>query len=68
MPALTQAQLGCDNVAWFAHATERLNHWQLMDARQPGQHDAIIAQWQRERMLTWTRLTPRERRLIMKHR
>lgn len=61
---LTQDQLGCDNVSWFAHACERYNSWCLMNAS--GEHDAMVAQWERQKVLTWTRLTPRERRLISK--
>jgi hypothetical protein len=59
---LTQDQLGCDDVSWFAHASERY------DYHANHGHDALADQWRVQCELTWQRLTERERRLIAKHR
>jgi hypothetical protein len=65
---LTQAQLGCDNIAWFHHTLERINFWQRRADVDPSSIDtqAMVATWERQRLIAWNKLTERERRLIGK--
>jgi hypothetical protein len=59
--ALTQEQLGCTDFDWYHHASERTDHYTLTG------DTALADAWHNVCAMTWTRLTPRERRLITKH-
>jgi hypothetical protein len=66
--SLTQAQLACDNVAWFHHTLERVDFWQGKADADPSRTGrlAMVTAWERQRIIAWNKLTPRERRLVSK--
>lgn len=54
------------NIAWFRHAKARVNQWQVAVDRSPanGSNRRMVALWERQVMLTYTRMSPRERRFL----